>query len=87
MDHNQVPYPFSVITLVIGFGVGILNSMRILAQSISPLSMENIVQSVILSLICTVAVFLANSVLKWTQKNYKAWVDKYFHIIWRRKKG
>ena len=86
MDHNNVPYPFSVITLVIGFGVGILNSMRILAQSISPLSMENIIQSVILSLICTVAVFLANSTLRWMQKNYKTWIDKYFHLVWRRKK-
>ncbi len=86
MDHNQVPYPYSIVALVIGFSIGIIKSILVLTESLSPLSPDNIAQSVILSLICTATVFVANIALKWIQANYRKWTDKYYHLIWRRKK-
>ncbi len=88
MDHNSVPYPFSLATLVIGITVGFVKSILNLAADVPTdlLSLKNIMDSIIITLICTFVAFLGNSVLKWIQRGWKNWHDKYWHLVWRRKK-
>ncbi len=87
MDHNAIPYPHSLVALLIGFVVGIVNSILILLEASGELlSMKNILDSIIVTLICTITAFLCNSLLKYIQSNWKKVKDKYFNKVWRRKK-